>query len=104
MFAPACRQEEVITSYRAILEGILNQSSEQTAAGLSFHLVDVFVPELLSVLREERKQISDAALQQMLQMFIGGIATSSRASLPPRVRYKRTPKHLLGVLRAEMGD
>lgn len=81
-----CRQAESIDTYTPILKGVLDQSNEQTAAGLAFHLADIFVPELLNVLKEEGQQLPDSAFQQLLGMFVEEMANSSRASLPPRIR------------------
>ena len=72
--------------YTSLLKGVIDQSSEHTAAGLSFHTVDIFVPELLAVVREGEDKLPDHTLQQLLQMFIEAIASSSRSSLPPRIR------------------
>ena len=82
----ACREEEAVGKYTLLLKGVIDQSNEHTAAGLSYHIVDIFLPELLGVLREGGEKLPDRTLTSLLQMFIEAIATSSRASLPPRIR------------------
>lgn len=81
-----CRAEEIVEKYTAFLKGVIDQSNEHTAAGLSFHIVDIFVPELLGVLKEGKEKLPDQTLRQLLQMFIEAMASSSRSSLPPRIR------------------
>ncbi len=81
-----CREEKVVAEYARLLKDVIDQSNEHTAAGLSFHIVDIFVPELLSVLREGNEMLPDHVLRQLLEIFIEAIASSSRLSLPPRIR------------------
>lgn len=81
-----CRDEEAVQKYTAFLKGVIDQSNEHTAAGLSFHIVDIFLPELLGVLKDNKEKLPQKTLQQLLQMFIDAMASSSRSSLPPRIR------------------
>ena len=90
IFAILCRAEPIVGRYAAFLQALLERGEEHTAAGLSFQVADVAVPELLLLAQETGDSPPDRALRQLLDVFIHSIATSSRASLPPRIRYVST--------------
>lgn len=76
----------MVSSYTCLIQALLTQSNDQTAAGLSFQVADVFVPELLAVLEEGGRGAGEATLRQLLDVFVEALATCSRGSLLPRIR------------------
>lgn len=96
------RGEVTIRKYAALLEATIMASDERPSAGLSFQISDVFLPELLGLLKEQGSNIPDQPLQQLLDIFLNVMATTTRFSLVQRIR--QAERCLVGNSFSSLGD
>ena len=83
--AIACRDIELTTQFMEYIQDtVLIGTDSHPAAGLAYHIADVFVAELASVSRAGRPPA--AALKALLEPFCQTLARTSRAAFLPRLR------------------
>ena len=68
-----------------IQEDVLLSTDSHPAAGLTYHLADVYVVELIEV--SQSRPPSAAVLAALLAPFCQVLARSNRAAFLPRLRY-----------------
>ena len=86
LFAPSCRYKETIKPYMAEMEEVVLQGDTQPSAGLSFHLADIAVPELLAAARQLGQRVPDAGVRVITDAFAAILARTQRATFPARLR------------------
>lgn len=80
-----CRDVAVVLQFMAFIEKhVLLSTDSHPAAGLMYHLADVYVVELKEVSRAGHP--SAAVLAALLEPFCQVLAKSSRAAFLPRLR------------------
>ena len=80
-----CRDIELTTQFMDyIQDSVLLGTDSHPAAGLAYHMADVFVAELATVSRAARPPA--AALKALLEPFCQTLARTSRAAFLPRLR------------------
>ena len=81
-----CRDMVVVQQFMAFIEkDVLLSTDSHPAAGLMYHLADVYVVELKEVSRAGHPPAT--ALAALLEPFCQVLAKSSRAAFLPRLRY-----------------
>ena len=77
----------MVQQFTAYIEkDVLLSTDSHPAAGLTYHLADVYVVELAEVSRSGRP--SAAVLAALLEPFCQVLAHSKRAAFLPRLRYR----------------
>lgn len=105
MRAPVARRDMgPVERVADFLQGeVLLATDEHPAAGLSYHLADVWVPELLGVCSTGRAAPS-AALHALLEPFWRALAHTRRPALVHRLRYGPGPAWVELLLAALRGS
>ena len=81
-----CRDVQLTKQFMTYIQNsMLLGTDSHPAAGLAYHIADVFVAELTTV--SGAGQPSAAALNALLEPFCQAMAHTSRAAFLPRLRY-----------------
>ena len=81
-----CRELEIVTKFMSHIQtDVLLSSDSHPAAGLMYHIADVFVVELKEVCRCDAP--SAPVLQALLEPFCQVLAQTNTAAFLPRLRY-----------------